>query len=905
MPASNSPSDLKSDSERRDCHRPTSRWLPTCLSIVFLTACVLIYFGPCLLSDQSFAFRDAAHFYRPLFQWINSEWAAGRIPLWNPWDDLGTPVIADGTSSVFYPGKLVFLLPLSFAANYKLYVVGHVILAAVNMFWAARQWSHSHTASVLAGLAYALGGSVLFQYCNCPYLVGAAWMPLALPLIESSIRQRRLTSQLNLAAITSLMILGGDPQAAYHTVLLLVGYWLFSSGRRAWRDVAGWSAIGVVISSCAILSAIQWVPSIQWTRHSERYFANDPRTIYELVAFSADDSNSSDAGDRYSGLLRRPQPETHHEKVFHFSIGYWRWAELFWPNFGGRMFPIHCRWLKALPAEGRVWTPSLYMGLLPILLAVGCVRFRGGSRRRRWLSWVAGVAALGAAGWYGLGWLWSEIGCAIWGDQFNTGVGPQVGGVYWWMTVCLPNYVLFRYPAKLWCVAAVALSLLASSGCDRLLRRPQQTPSKQLIALLTISAAAILALFAFKDCWSDGIAHAAPDPLFGPLDVELTWRYQLQCFGHVVVLALALLTLLAWLKRAQGGRPHIRYLLLVVTAIDLLIGQQWMLALVPESVWQPSVTVVSAASPNLSRGYRQDSTSWQSAEWKSSSSDDRLLELIQRDILTHRSRYHLTKHSARVDVGQSLRPMVMAEIMRLARIQGELSERHLAVLRNLGVAQVDRPDSTGSLNTRLESPLPRAWIVHHVDLTSSPVSPVPSGVNLYLESLLFPGGEPADFRKKIVVDLETVELPSLRKELEILSQQPAAFDATENVREGCAREGCLFQVYQPQRVELKVFLERPGVVVLADLYWPGWWAQSSSDHGTSQTELPIFRVNHLMRGVYLPAGRHRVQFHYRPTRFYAAAMVSLMAWLAWLGWLGSNLVVPFGRQLVGHFRPHA
>ena len=29
----------------------------------------------------------------------------------------------------------------------------------------------------LAGVSYAWGGSVIFQYCNLPYLIGAAWLP--------------------------------------------------------------------------------------------------------------------------------------------------------------------------------------------------------------------------------------------------------------------------------------------------------------------------------------------------------------------------------------------------------------------------------------------------------------------------------------------------------------------------------------------------------------------------------------------------------------------------------------------------------------------------------------------------------------------------------------------------------
>ena len=58
-------------------------------------------------------------------------------------------MLADATSSVFYPGKLLFMLPLDFALRYKLYIVSHVVLAAINSYVLARAWRASHFASAL------------------------------------------------------------------------------------------------------------------------------------------------------------------------------------------------------------------------------------------------------------------------------------------------------------------------------------------------------------------------------------------------------------------------------------------------------------------------------------------------------------------------------------------------------------------------------------------------------------------------------------------------------------------------------------------------------------------------------------------------------------------------------------
>ena len=48
-------------------------------------------------------FRDSASLYFPMFEAIDAAWAEGKVPLWNPFCNFGMPLVADGTSSVFYP----------------------------------------------------------------------------------------------------------------------------------------------------------------------------------------------------------------------------------------------------------------------------------------------------------------------------------------------------------------------------------------------------------------------------------------------------------------------------------------------------------------------------------------------------------------------------------------------------------------------------------------------------------------------------------------------------------------------------------------------------------------------------------------------------------------------------------
>jgi hypothetical protein len=62
----------------------------------------------------------------------------------------------------------------------------------------------------------------------------------------------------------------------------------------------------------------------------------------------------------------------------------------------------------------------------------------------------------------------------------------------------------------------------------------------------------------------------------------------------------------------------------------------------------------------------------------------------------------------------------------------------------------------------------------------------------------------------------------------------------------------------PTQVDVEVETSQAGVLVLSDAWYPGWEASVDGD----PTE--ILRVNYVLRGIELAAGRHWVHFEYRP-----------------------------------------
>src|SRR4051794_13615583 len=220
---------------------------PAC-AVAVLLAC----YWPVLFQGEQFAYRDAAHFYYPLYLRVQQEWQAGRWPLWDPWQNGGQPLLGNPMAAVLYPGKVLYgLLPYPWAA--RLYVVTHTALAFLGVVALARSLGVSGVGAGLAGLSYAFGAPVLFQYSNVIFLVGAAWVPWGLRAIDRLVRLRRRSGVPELAVVLALQVLGGDPEAAYLTVVCGVGYAVLLAlrgwRRPAWLGAGSLALVGVWVAA--------------------------------------------------------------------------------------------------------------------------------------------------------------------------------------------------------------------------------------------------------------------------------------------------------------------------------------------------------------------------------------------------------------------------------------------------------------------------------------------------------------------------------------------------------------------------------------------------------------------------------------------------------------------------------
>ena len=79
--------------------------------------------------------------------------------------------------------------------------------------------------------------------------------------------------------------------------------------------------------------------------------------------------------------------------------------------------------------------------------------------------------------------------------------------------------------------------------------------------------------------------------------------------------------------------------------------------------------------------------------------------------------------------------------------------------------------------------------------------------------------------------------------------------------------------YENHLVNIQASLDRPGILVLADSFYPGWNAYVNG------RQEKIYRANLFFRGVQLSAGTHTVQFRYEPRSFAIGRAVSIITLL--------------------------
>lgn len=397
----------------------------------------------------------------------------------------GGPLLEEPQGLVLYPASwLLRAFDVELAAS--LFVVLHLALAAAGAVHLARAKGITRVHAFAFGVAFATCGSVLDLVLHGPYLVGAAGLVLAWAGVASLVRGVEVRAQgiVLIASGPALLLLSGELQSFGVVLAIVVVELAISFALRGRR--AGTRAVAVALAafgSGALIGGAQLALS---------------------VALASATARSS----------RVPDP-------FHWSLAPAQLLGVVWPGDlvtraanGASLFTAVAGDALARPP----WNLTPFLGAPVLALAVVgmalCLRRvlrRRGTRsgRGRWRMVTPSLVALFAT-------------------LFALGDRTPILG---WAITVLPPLGFFRYPAKYFVVASLALLLLAFhvaalAAVARSVRRAVHVALTVAGVACVAGVVVALALHDRVDALGDAVAVRPPwpgEPTLGALLASRAW----------------------------------------------------------------------------------------------------------------------------------------------------------------------------------------------------------------------------------------------------------------------------------------------------------------------------------------------------------------------------------------------
>ena len=183
------------------------------LPVLLLVAVFLLLIAPVLDPGVQLFYRDTGRLQYPVKKFIAETLRSGHLPLWDPWTESGTSILAQVTPGLFHPFTLLYLL-LPFDWAFKLNHLLTLPLAGLGAFLLARRLGASRWGAAVAAATYGGCGFLISMTAgNVTFALGPAGVPLAIDAFLAFAALRTPSRLLWAAFALALPALAGDPQS--------------------------------------------------------------------------------------------------------------------------------------------------------------------------------------------------------------------------------------------------------------------------------------------------------------------------------------------------------------------------------------------------------------------------------------------------------------------------------------------------------------------------------------------------------------------------------------------------------------------------------------------------------------------------------------------------------------------
>lgn len=828
---------------------------------------------------------------------IREQAAEGELPLWQPNILAGTPFLAAGQASTFYPFNLLFLiLPLWLA--YGWFTVTQLWLAGATMYLFARVLGLRRPPALIAALVYQLSGFMMVSVVFPMIIATAAWLPFLLAMTELTIREGRAFGArpatipwVALGAIgLGMAALAGHVEALYFTLLVMAYYavWRLIAGALAARgEPEVWQRLGrrsaallaMVILGLA-LGSVQLIPGYELASRSFREGAvtlgqvrNWAYPTRHVLAFLMPNFYGSPAHHAY------------------FDLFQWRMVAIR-ENASGDAIN-HTFWGIKNYVEG-----GAYLGILPMLLAIAAAAHWIAARTlkppevgERKILPAKHIAAEAPGRPYRL--MFGVLSLLSVSFIFGT---PTYAILYYGLPFINQSHSPFRWVWPL----TLSIAVLAGFGAE-LVQELHQPASGTLLGVRTSQAHRRIITWAAYGALIVGalvlLGVILTRALFGSLEgaIDSTFRglalapdafpdvrafYSYEAVNALILAAMLLLAGAALWAAARdfrivrlGWRPIWKPLALLAVILDLGIAiwgfhpaaRRGLLNITPSSinVLQSNTTVLGHFAPGLP----EDLSPYLG----------RYVIFEEPGADTMNSNLGWLFGLQEVSGYDSLIPAQYADYMRAIQPQDDLQYNRIAPIYSTYPDAINSP-LLDILNVRYaisETPIPNAsplkWRLMYDDealLIYENLGAAPRAFTLpQYSTVIYPPGQfaeaAAEYDPRINVLVETPGIEGV--------EEAPGF-------RGVARPATI-TVYTANEVWIDVQAEEPVWLILADSHYPGWkaWVRPFGEGDDAEQSTEIALVDGNFRGVMLEPGAWTVRMKFSPDTVKLGAFASFMS----------------------------